>query len=112
MAFLAMILIELRTQRRARTFFFGPQIRKFLGSICNSKYANFLGVPVRKSQICTFVMIIRKLQIRRFPWRPSPQIANPQIANPQMCREKAVFLNQIHIGLPLIPFSFTNVRIF
>ncbi len=43
------------------------QIHKFLGSFCNRKSANFLGVPVRKSQIRKFFMI-------------NPQTANPRIS--------------------------------
>jgi hypothetical protein len=31
------------------------QIYKFLGSFCNQESANFLGVPVRKSQIRKFL---------------------------------------------------------
>jgi hypothetical protein len=52
----------------------GGQIRKFLGSFRYRKSANFLDVPVRMLQICTFLMI--NLQIGKFPWCPSPQIAN------------------------------------
>jgi hypothetical protein len=44
------------------------QIRKFLGSFRYHKSANFLGVPVRKSQI------------RKFLRCASPQIAHPQIS--------------------------------
>jgi hypothetical protein len=43
-----------------------PQIHKFLGSFLYRKSANFLGVPVRKSQI------------RKFLRRSSLQIANQQ----------------------------------
>jgi hypothetical protein len=88
-------------------------VRKFLGSFRNRKSENFLDVPVLKSQIHKFVMI-------------NPQIANPQIcesanpqfpccrspnANQQICMEKAVFLIQIRIVLPL-KFFFTYVSIF
>ncbi len=36
------------------------QIRKVLGSFRNRKSANFLGVPVRKSQVCNIFRFICK----------------------------------------------------
>ncbi len=41
-----------------QTLFRSPQIRKFLGSFRYRKSANFLGVSVRKSQICNFSLQI------------------------------------------------------
>ncbi len=43
------------------------RIRKFLGSFLYRKSANFLGVPVRKSQIRNFFMITSYSQICKFP---------------------------------------------
>ncbi len=44
---------------------FKSQIRKFLGSFRYRKSANFLDVPVRKSQIRKLLWLIGKSQIRK-----------------------------------------------
>jgi hypothetical protein len=64
-------------------------------------HANIWGLPVRKYQIREFVMINPLIFL-------VSQSANPKSTN--LKGEKAMFLLQIHIGLPLI-FFFTYVSI-
>jgi hypothetical protein len=60
------------------------RILQILGLIPQLKFANFWGVPARKSQIRKlFVIINPKIANPQIPWWPSPQIANPHI-----CKEK------------------------
>jgi hypothetical protein len=42
------------------------QILTFLGSFLNRKSANLLGVQIRKSQVCSLLLLIRKLKICNF----------------------------------------------
>jgi hypothetical protein len=56
------------------------QIRKFFGSFCYHKAANFLGVKVRKSQIHIFLCLIRKSKSTQISLACSyPLIPNPHI---------------------------------
>jgi hypothetical protein len=64
----------LYTQRWASKLCFKSlqsQIRKFLGSFHYRKFANFLGVPVRKLKIRKFVSLIRKMLFAIFVRRNS-----------------------------------------
>jgi hypothetical protein len=64
------MLFQCINQRWAHKLYllhYKSQIRKLLGTFCNRKSTNFLGVPIRKSQIHKFVMI-------------NPQITNAQIS--------------------------------
>ncbi len=63
------------------------------------------GIPVRKLQICRFMLINPQIANPQTSWCPRPQIANPQIFG-----EKPVFLIQNHIGFPLA-LLFTYVSI-
>jgi hypothetical protein len=58
------------TEAKANNFFYKfhkSQIRKFLSSFCCRESANFVGVPVRKSQIKNFITNLKF---------PNPQIAS------------------------------------
>jgi hypothetical protein len=79
----AVFLIVFISKVGMQIYFVSPQIpnKQFLGLIPRPQILKLLGMPVCRSQIHKFVMII--LQIRKFSWCPSPRIPNPQ-----NCKEK------------------------